>query len=67
LSRFLLHTEVRLSDPLPQAVPRADFPQLSAAEARSLASGRPEVSDVFLGTIAKRPRVAITMPLVVAE
>ncbi len=57
--RLLLHTGVPYGEPLP-SLPR---PAGRAAVPEALASGRPEVGDVFLGPVVKRPLVAVAVPV----
>jgi signal transduction histidine kinase/DNA-binding NarL/FixJ family response regulator len=58
---------IELDTSLPEdqrpAGPVAEAPEIAEAMARSLSSGRPEVTDVFSGAFANRPVVAIVMPL----
>jgi len=56
---MLLHTGVSFGQPLP-ALPR---PSGRAAAPIALASGKAAVGDVFMGPIAKRPLVAIAVPV----
>jgi two-component system sensor histidine kinase/response regulator len=58
--RMLLHTAMPFGAPLP-ALPR---PAGRAAVPAALASGHPEVGDVFIGPIAKRPLVAVVVPVI---
>ena len=58
--RMLVHTGVPFGEPLPD-LPR---PSGRAAVPAALASGRAEVGDVFIGPIAKRPMVAVAVPVV---
>ena len=57
--RIELHTGVPWGDALPP-LPR---PSGRAAVPAALASGRPEVGDVFMGPIAKRRLVAVAVPV----